>query len=175
MGQVITANFGSNNRSPETPNFGDTLDLETINQVIDAISAPWINGDAIIRELRQVEASFWYDGIAKIAHYIMNEDVSSISARRKSQIFWIIHFIMYEVTKPSAYILLSIHYAIESDNKIFLQESISFIKREFNDLSMKELLEEVWGNVIKEGWLSHADLVAIKTHLDLWWLQLPLF
>jgi|GEM_PF-6944597 len=50
---------------------------------------------------------------------------------------------MYEVTKPSAYILLSIHYAIESDNKIFLQESISFIKREFNDLSMKELLEEV--------------------------------
>jgi len=40
MGQVITANFGSNNRSPETPNFGDTLDLETINQVIDAISAP---------------------------------------------------------------------------------------------------------------------------------------
>jgi hypothetical protein len=175
MGQIITVDFGKNTPNPEVRHFGNTLDIETINQVIDAIAMPWITGDTIIKELKQVEVSFWYDGIAKIAHYIQNESDSEMSARRKSQVFWLMHFIMYEVAKPSAYILLSVHYAIESGDKVFLKETIDFIKREFNDVSMKKLLEEIGNDIVKEGWLYHADLVAIKTHLDLWWVQLPLF
>lgn len=174
MGQIIRTDFG-HNPNPEVHNFGKTLDIDVINQVIEAIAIPWISGDTIIRELQQVETSFWFDGIAKIAHYIQNESDSEISAKRKSQIFWLMHFIMYEVAKPSAYILLSVHYAIESGDKVFLQESIDFVKREFNDTSMKKLLEEIGNDVVKEWGLSHADLVVIKTHLDLWWVQLLLF
>lgn len=175
MGQVIVPDFSWNGSWKQGHNPDTDLSIDIINDIIDRLSQIGITGDTIMWELREIKLSFWDEGLAKIALYIQNEDDSSMSATRKSQLFWLMHFAMYNSMKPSAYILLSLHYAIRSWNGRSLQETIDFLKRELNDISMKQLIEEIGSSVVKEGWISRTDLTNIKTHLDLWGVQLPLF